>query len=197
MCWRCQLRLIPTDLAYLTEMFNKLLGSFVEGSFTKDAEKLLSIGRSYGPMERGTLFASVKIALAFLVLDRELEKRESIFLALDVMDSGRALSNNEMGQLSKYNLRLIDLQKQAQKSSSPINKLVSSGIPVWIISIRGLMKLPLQSYVRELWAILESGDQVTSHDLLDQVIGQLGQHPMAEQIRNSRHLTTPSLFQAR
>lgn len=178
-------------------MFNKLLGSFVETNFIKDAEKLLSVCRSYGPQERGRLFASVKIALAFLILDRELEKHDSIFLALDVMDSGRMLSNIEIGQLSQYNLRLMELQGQAHKSSSPINNLIASGLPIWITSIRALMKLPLQPHIRELWLILEGADQVTSYNALDQVIGQLGHHPLAQQIIKSRHLTTPNAFLAR
>ena len=175
-------------------MFNRLLGSFVESNFIKDADKLLSVCRSYGPQERGRMLASAKIALAFLVLDREFEKNDSIFLALDIMDTGRVLSNIEVGQLSKYNLRLMDLQSQAHNSNSPINNLVASGLPIWITSIRALMKLHLQPHIRELWGILESGDQLISYDLIDNITRQLGQHPLAQQIQKTRHLTTPSAF---
>lgn len=178
-------------------MFEKLFGSFAVAGFTKDAEKLLSICRSYGPQERGQLFASTKIALAFLVLDRELEKNGSIVLALEAMDAGRHLSKTEIGQLSKYNLRLMELQAQAYKSHSPINNLIASGLPVWITSVRALGSLPLQPYVRELWSLLEGGDQLAAYDAVDRVVGQLGGHPLAEQIQRSRHMTTPEIFVAR
>lgn len=121
-------------------IITKLLGSFVEANFSKDAEKLLRICRSYGAMERGHFKASAKLALAFLILDRENDTADSISLVIEVMGSGRKLSQAEAGQLSAYNLRLMNLQRQAHQSTNRVNNFIAAGIPVWITPVKGARK---------------------------------------------------------
>jgi len=178
-------------------IINRLFGSYAEANYIKDAEKLFAICRSYGPEERGQLYASVVVSIAFLMLDRDDEKNDSILLAIDAMESGRPLSKTEMGQLSIYNMRLAKFQQQLHNTSSPVNSMIAAGIPIFITSIRALMNLSLQPHIRELWSILMSGDRATALTLLDEITERLGAHPLAEQIQRSNHISTPDSFLAR
>lgn len=177
-------------------LLKSLFGSFVEKGFVNDAENLLAICRSYGQRERSSLLASTRLALAFLILDHTNDKEESIFLALDAMESGRLLSDKEKGILSLYNLKLMNLQNQAHKSSSQINNLIATGIPIWITSNRALMNISILPYAREIWRILESGDLSMECDILDGFGQQLRMHPLGEMLGKVRNKGTPRIFQA-
>lgn len=178
-------------------IFGRIISSYAESSTIKDAEQLLTVCRSYGPKERGGLFAATKIALAFMVLDREYEERDSILIMLDAMESGRELTTAEKAQLSGYNIRLMKLQSESHKSTSQINNIVATGLPIWITSNRALMQLSLQPHIRELWSILESGDSFETMVMIDEVIRHLGDHPLVEKIERARGLSIPDAFRAR
>lgn len=174
-------------------LLSRLFGS----SGIRDADKLLRACRAYGPIETGHLNASAKIALASLLLDRETGQDNTIFLALEAMDSARELARPEVEQLARYDLRLLDLQRQAYRSSSPISGAVASGMPLWITSNRALTDAALQPYARELWRLIESGDPDASFELVEGALMHLGQHPLADKILQVRELTTPAAFRGR
>lgn len=178
-------------------ILKSIFGSSVEKSFVGDAKRVVSVCQSYGPLERGDLKACVTMALAFCILDSEAEKDQSIHLALESMEAGRRLSDNEVGLLSKYNLRLMSLQRQAHQSKSPINNRIASGIPVWIVSIRALMYVSVLPHAREVWTILQDGDALRAYDEIDRAMRQLGAHPLGAALERVGSLMTPSLFEAR
>lgn len=178
-------------------ILKSLFGGSVEKSFITDAEKVLYVCRSYGAVERGSLKACTTIALAFLALDDASKKDQTIYLILNAMESGRRLSDNEIGVLSKYNLRLMTLQRQSHESKSDINNRIASGIPIWIISIRALMYVALLPYARELWGILQNGDAITAYDEVKSVMRKLERHPLGDALSGIEPLMTPALFQPR
>lgn len=178
-------------------ILKSLFGTSIEKSFVNDAQKVLSVCRSYGPVERGDLRVCTTMAIAFLILDSESDKDQCIFFILDAMENGRKLSNHEIGLASNYNLRLMSLQRQAYQSSSPVNNRIASGIPVWILSIRALMYVAVLPHARELWAILQKGNTSWADDELDRVVHALDGHPLGAQLVRCRHLMTPDLFDPR
>jgi hypothetical protein len=178
-------------------ILSRIFGPSGEASGIKDADKLLRVCRSYGLIERGHLNASVKIALASLLLDREADQAGTLFLALEAMDSGRELTRQEVEQLAIYDLRLMGLQRQAFRSSSPISGAVASGMPLWITCNRALTTVALQPYARELWRLIESGDRDASFELIEGALMHLGRDPLADKILEVRELTTPAAFRAR
>ena len=175
-------------------ILKSLFGSSIEKSFVSDAQKVLSVCRTYGPLERANLKVCTTMALAFLVADIENDKDQSFHFIADAMWNNKPLSEVQIGLASSFNLRLIGLQQEANRSTSPINNRIASGIAVWIVSIRALMYVAVLPYARELWAILQDGDALTVYDELERLTQQLGEHPVGVQLAQRRHLSTPPLF---
>lgn len=179
-------------------ILKSLFGSTVEKSFVSDAQKVLSVCRSYGPLERADLKVCTTMAFAFLVLDSESDKDQCLHFILDAMGNGRKLSDHESGLCSRYNLRLISIQRQAHQSTSPINNRIASGIPIWIMSIRAMMYVAVLPHAREMWHILQNGDSLMAFDEIDRVARQLGDQPLGIALaRTGPHLMTPYMFEPR
>jgi len=178
-------------------ILKSLFGSSIEKSFVNDAQKVLSICRSYGPLERADLKVCTTMAFAFLALDSESDKDQCFHFLLDAMGSGRKLSEHQTGLASRYNLRLMSMQRQAHQSNSPVNNRIASGIPIWIISIRAAMYVAVLPHAREMWAILQNGDSLRVCDELDRVARQLDGHALGAQLARTGTLMTPDLFEPR
>lgn len=178
-------------------ILKSLFGSSIEKSFVNDAQKVLSVCRSYGPLERADLKVCTTMAFAFLLLDSASDKDQCLHFILDAMGSGKKLSDHQTGLASKYNLRLMSMQREAHQSISPVNNRIASGFPVWIVSIRALMQVAVLPYARELWAILQNGDALRAYDELDRVARQLEGHPLGAQLTRTGSLMTPDLFEPR
>jgi hypothetical protein len=174
-----------------------LFGSSAQASGIRDADKLLRAYRAYGPVERGHLHASVKIALASLLLDCDADEAGTIFLALEAMDSGRELTPQELGRLALYDQRLLDLERQSHRSTGPISGVVAAGMPLWVTSNRALASAALQPYARELWRLVDSGDRDASFELVEGALMHLGRDPLADKILEVRELTVPTAFRLR
>lgn len=179
-------------------ILKSLFGASVEKSFINDAQKILSVCRSYGPLERADLKVCTTMAFAFLVLDSKSDKDQCLHFILDAMGSGRKPSDHESGMCSSYNLRLMSIQRQAHQSPSPINNRIASGIPIWIMSIRAMMYVAILPHAREIWNILQNGDSLRAFDELDRVVRQLGDQPLGTALaQTGPHLTTPYIFEPR
>lgn len=177
-------------------ILKNLFSSSVEKSFINDAKKVLSVCRSYGPLECAELKVCTTMAFAFLVLDSESDKDQCLHFILEAMVTGRRLSDHESGLASLYNLRLMSIQREAHQSVSPINNRIASGIPIWIMSIRAMMYVALLPHAREIWNILQNGDSLRAFDELNRVSSQLEGHPLGTALtRAGPHLMTPNMFE--
>ena len=178
----------------LMKFLKSIFGSVVEKNYEEDSQRLLAQYRALGPRETATLAASTKLAKAFLLLDHEFDKDESIFLALELMDNGMSPTNEQKGMLSIYNLRIMNLQNQAAKSSNTVNNLVASGIPIWLLSTRAVMNVAVMPQARQAWGILDAADSIYEQSILDQIIHHLKSHPMATMIERVRYQGAPLVF---
>jgi hypothetical protein len=174
--------------------FDSFVNSKLDKSFVNDAEKLLNVCRSYGPVERADLKVCTALALKFLLLDSDTDQSKCIHFILDAMDTGRNLTGREIALASAYNIRLGKLQKQAYESSSPVNNLIASGIPVWIISIKALSRVVVLPYAREIWSILQNGDSLWCYDKFELLEQWLQGHPLGENVRSGSYMSTPRIF---
>lgn len=179
---------------FLVGIFSSIASSFAENGHIKDAENLLAVCRSYGPRELGELQASTKLAIAFMALDEEVECKNNLKLALDLMESSREITKQEIGILSLYSIQLIRQKEQAYKSTSPVNKRIAPGLLVWIISIRALISIQMLPRARELWGLIGKGDELFAYELLDQIENQLAGHPLSTSIQRVKYLSTPDIF---
>lgn len=175
-------------------ILKSIFGAYVDKSYVKDAQTVLSICRSYGLTERNDLKVCTIMALAMLIADCENKENTLLHFALDTMDKGRKLSDYESGMLSSFRLELMSLQQQAFKSTSPFNNLIASGMPIWITSIRALTNVSVLPYARELWAILQDSDDLRVRDQLDHVAFRLHGHPIAVILPRLHSFETPNLF---
>ncbi|CAK7061202.1 hypothetical protein [Saezia sanguinis] len=118
-------------------LFNFLLKDKIIKIWEKDNTNVLNFVTSMGKREMQEIRASAIAALAFFSLDPENQKDGSLELALAIMESANLrLNKQEKVLLSAFNLRQMENQKQAYQSSSVMNRMVASGIPIWITSIR-------------------------------------------------------------
>ena len=87
---------------------------------------------------------------------------------------------------------MMSLQQQAHKSLSPVNQRIAAGMPVWIISLRSLNHVAVLPYARELWSILQSGDEIRAYDVVDGIERQLDGHPLGTAMTNIGIVSTPA-----
>lgn len=180
-----------------------LLGNFLKHGVTKqyisDAENLLNIVSSLGYAERAEIRAGAAAAMAFIVKDAESRGDKSFELILAGMYELKQLSQQQIGEISRLNLYLMKAQKQANASSSPINRIISGGIPVWINSHRAVYTVEILPHLRRVWALLNDYDDMRYFDIFDGILNTLGpDHPMSMPMRGARSLQMPPpLFLAR
>lgn len=174
-------------------LFN-FFGAIGEKAALSDAQKVVTVCRSYGFQERGDLKACTAMALAFIIADSSTRGDSTIDVALTALEGTQALSGSNSGMVSKLLLRMMALQKEAHVSRSQINQRIAAGIPVWIVSFRALTHVAVLPYARELWALIESGDEIHAYDVVDAATRQLGAHPMGTAMSNLKSLSTPELF---
>ena len=72
--------------------------------------------------------------------------------------------------------------------------MIAAGIPIWVISFRGLIAPEILPYARELWSIMETVDEVSYMQKILEIEQYLGNHPLASIINGLRSLETPSAF---
>lgn len=175
-----------------------IFAPMVDNSFVSDAQKTLSVCRSYGPQERAELKVCTLLALATMVSDSQQQGDKTIELVLEAMDVGKKLSDQEIGLLSQFTMKLISMQKRAYRSDSRILNLLSGGVPIWIVSIRALSYVSVLPYARELWSILQDSDSLTVFDEVEAIANLLRGQPVAEVLNRLNSIfSTPNLFVAR
>lgn len=162
--------------------------------YIKDAEKSLLIYKSLGPLELVDAKVSAALALAFIVEDSKTQSTGGANQALESMYHDIALTEEQGGYLSLYNSRLISVQREAHGKANPINKMIAAGIPIWLISFRGLIAPEILPYARELWCIMETVDEVSYMQKILEIERYLGNHPLASVINGLRSLDVPPVF---
>lgn len=171
-----------------------LLSSRQDEIYERDAQRLLALCKSYGPKERGTLWAAGALAKAYLVLDHELDEARSIFLALDTLDNDKMPDKKERGELSAYLSRMIGLQQVCADSKDELDRLVGAGIPIWVTSVRAVLNPNVLPTAREIWATMGKGDMAYAQEVLDEAQRRLGEKPLAPVVAVARTHPTPKLF---
>ena len=171
-------------------------GDFLKHKVTKqsiaDAENLLNIVSSFGYTERAEIRAGAAAALAFIMKDAESRGDKSAELILTGMYNLKRRSQQQMGEISLLNLHLIRAQKQANASSSPINRLISGGIPVWINSNRAMYTVEILPHLRKVWMLLNDYDSIKYFDIFDGILNILGpNHPMSIPMQGAKLLQMP------
>lgn len=177
---------------------NNFFASKVNPTFENEAERVVQVCKSYGPIERGELKVCMLMALATFAADAQKTGDETIFKILETMDSGTPPDSAELEMQSTYTMKLIEAQKQAHASPSPIVKLVAAGIPVWIVSIRALSHAAVLPHARQLWSILQDSDALTVYDRIGEIASRLGSEPVVDILLRIRStFSTPQLFNPR
>jgi hypothetical protein len=162
--------------------------------YIKDAKKALPIYKCLGPLELLDAKVSAAVALAFIVEDSKTQSSGGANKALESMYHDMALTKEQGGYLSLYNSRLISIQREAYGKTSPINKMIAAGIPMWLISFRALIAPEILPYARELWSIMEKVDKASYMQKILEIEQYLGNHPLAPVIYELQSLETPSAF---
>lgn len=174
---------------------NNFITSKVSLTFEKEAASIVQICRSYGPLERIELKVCMLLVLATLAAEADQTGDETFFKILEAMESCKPLERDELPMLSIYTMKLIQMQKQAHLSSNKTVKLIASGIPVWIVSIRSLSHVAVLPYARQIWSILQNSDTLEVYDRIGELAGQLGQQKVADILLRIRStFGTPSIF---
>jgi len=175
-------------------IFSNFFQSIAVNGYIKDAKKSLPIYKCLGPLELVDAKVSAAVALAFIVEDSKTQSSGGANKALESMYHDIALTKEQGGHLSLYNSRLISIQREAHGKTNPINKMIAAGIPIWLISFRGLIAPEILPYARELWSIMETVDEVSYMQKILEIEQYLGNHPLASIINGLRSLETPSAF---
>lgn len=178
-------------------LLKHLFGSIVNSNFEADANKILSVCRCYGPQERDDLKVCTLLAMASLVEDLKVDSNDLLEVMTGAIFEGKSLTNNEIGLLSKLNLKLMSHQKSAHSSTNQFVQMVSAGLPVWILSNRAASNVLLLPHARELWALIGNTDDFRVQSQIDRLINNFGRHPLADRITAMRYMQTPALFVAR
>lgn len=168
--------------------------SKVNTTFEREAESVVRVCRSYGPMERIELKVCMVLALATLATEAKNSGDDTFYKILEAMDNGRLLSSQELGMLSIYTIKLIEAQKLAHASTNHITNLMAAGIPIWIVSIRALSHVSVLPHARQLWAILQDSDALTVHNRISEIASRLGTQPIVDVLLRVRSFSTPKLF---
>ena len=133
-----------------------------------------------------------------MVCDSKQQGDKTIELVLEAMDVGKKLSNQEIGLLSQFTVKLISMQKRAYSADSHILNILSAGVPIWIVSIRALSHVSVLPYAREIWAILQDSDSLTVYDEIKVIAHALRGQPVAEVLNRLNNIfSTSNLFVAR
>ena len=180
--------------------FDSFTNTKVDKSYISDAQRVLDVCRACAARERSDLKVSVVLALKYLLLDSKMDTDpiKCIELFLDVMATGRRLTDKEVVLASAYTIKLGALQRQAFESTNQVNNLIASGIPVWIMSIRALSHPVILPQVQEIWSILQNGDYVWyvgQYEYLKQNLQ--GGHPLGASMEGSSYFDTPNIFKKR
>ena len=180
------------------EFLKKLFGSYATKLAIADAEKLENVISSFGNIERTHARAGTAAAMAFILKDAESRGDDSAEMIVAGMHESIIFDQKQIRKISELSVYLMNAQKQAFASNSPVNRLIASGIPIWITSIRATYTIEILPYARRIWALLDDYDYRNYSDIFDEIAKILGpNHPMATSMRGASLLRTPPLFLAR
>lgn len=166
--------------------------------YIKEAERALNIVSNYGIIERTETRVGVAVALAFMMADCDRRDDDTAKRLLQAMRGDARIQRKDSASISNLNLLLMNVQKQAFASSSPVNNLIANGIPVWIISNRATFVPEVLPYARTIWSLLDNYDEERYLDIYNRLQLTVGdEHPMYKYFSATKKLETPKLFIAR
>lgn len=137
-----------------------ILSSWLRGrtvnQFVVEAERTANVYRSFGAQELAENRVALALSLNFLAFQDHTNGRSKMLAALDAMNNPRFVTKQESGEFSLYNVHIMNLQKAAFSRPETEMKLVASGMPLWITSIRAISFVEILPYAREIWSRLDT-----------------------------------------
>jgi hypothetical protein len=164
--------------------------------FVVEAERTVNIYRSFGPRELAENRVAVALSLNFLAFQDHTSGRNMMLTAFDAMNNPRFLTKQESGELSFYNVHIMNLQKAAFSRPEAEMKLIASGMPLWITSIRAISFVEILPYAREIWSCL---DKVKDSEVYFETANYFGarvSNHLGGLVTKLDRLETPGLFVA-
>ncbi len=150
-----------------------------------------------GPLERSAAKAWSAAALAFLLENEETPNAIGFTRALTYMHG--EIDNGEPDNLKKIHDQLISFQRQANASYSTANKCIANGMPLWILSIRGIMYPEIIVFAALAWDVIDNVDEDEYANIYEQIHGIFAGTDIQKKLslHSIQHLERPRLFRMR
>jgi hypothetical protein len=178
-----------------------LIGNFFKGvatqSSVKDGERVAAVYECFGPEERIQARVAAALALAFIIEDGKTQPDSSLELVLKSLFENHYPVGCEVGLLSQFNLRLMQLQKEAHASRSPVNQLIAGGLPAWITSIRATYTVEVLPYARRVWSVLDRVDMAEVLFQTGEISFRMNGNSFGETLDRVGSTNTPSFLVSR
>lgn len=162
--------------------------------YAKDAEKILPIYRNLSSDECVKEKVSAILALSFLLENGKNSNDDTFSKALEWMQNPTTLTKEDSYRLAQYCMKLASLKEQANSGNNTINKMIASGIVVWILSVRAVIQPKTYMYPLEVWSILQKADKNKYWSEVCRLELHLGTNVLAASLNRVKKFDISKLF---
>lgn len=163
----------------------------------EEAQQTVNEYFQLSPIERSAAKAWSAAALAFLLENEETPNAIGFTRALTYMHG--EIDNGAPDNLGKIHDQLIAFQRQAHASYATANKCIANGMPLWILSIRGIMYPEIIVLAALAWDVLDNVDEDEYSDIYEQACEIFAGTDIQKKLslHSIKHLERPIIFRMR